>query len=229
MSESYEVDFLVERPEGQRVWVVRASGGAYLGHFSEHNLIAIGHVDVLQLSEGPISSATLDQLQKSLQKSDPERAKSSVSSHVNQVRTFVSLIKRDDLVVTVNSDRLSVGRVTGEAYINHKPLKIERGEDVFEMRHNVRRSVVWGPSIPRKSVPATLEMTMLAHQTVFNIDDYWDSVYHLLYPCFHFDGKLYLSANINQTNALDNFSLSQFFLLLSGIEIMAKEMSSDGN
>lgn len=229
MSESYEADFLVERPEGQRIWVVRASGGAYLGHFSEHNLIAIGHVDILQLSEGKILPSTLDKLQQGLQTSDPERAKSSISSHVNQVRTFVSLIKEDDLIVTVNSARLSVGRVAGEAYVDHQPLKIVRGDNVFEMKHNVRRPVVWGPSIARKSVPAALEMTMLAHQTIFNIDEYWDSIYHLLYPCFHYDGKLYLSANIKQTNALDNFSLSQFFLLLSGIEAMAKEMSSDGD
>jgi hypothetical protein len=161
-----------------------------------------------------------------LQARNIERPKSSVTSHVNQVKTFVSLVQVNDLVVTVNSERLHIGRVTGEAFIKHGPLTIERGGQRYAMTHHLRRHVAWGPGIPRKSVPAALEMTMLAHQTVFNIDAYWDLIYHLLYPCFQYAGKLYLSANIKQTQELDNYSISQFFSLLSGIEAMAKDFES---
>jgi hypothetical protein len=227
MIDSFETDFLAERPEGQRIWVIRASGGAYAGHFVDHSLIAIGHVDKVQWPDGAIIDSQFSLLPSAFNRLDPERARSSITSHVNQVKTFIWLIREDDLVITVSADWFRVGRVNGEAYIAKDPLTITRSQVVYSMRHNLRRSVVWGPKIGRDKIPASLEMTMLAHQTVFNIDEHWDSIYHLLYPCFYANGKVYLSANIRQRGDLDNYSVSQFFSLLSGIEIMAKETVSE--
>ena len=98
-----------------------------------------------------------------------------------------------------------------------------------EMPHGLRRTVSWGPLLKRDSVPLAMEMTLFAHQTVFNIDRYWTSVYHLLFPCFTFEGRLYLSANIRQQSELDNYSISQLFGLLSGVEVMAKLFTNDSS
>ena len=42
---------LVERPENQRCWVVRAEGGRYAQHFRQAGIIAIGHLDNLKIPE----------------------------------------------------------------------------------------------------------------------------------------------------------------------------------
>lgn len=222
-----DINTLVERPEGQRIWVVRASSGAFVGHFTEHSVVAIGHIDELSWNDGEIPNSKLDSLKSDILKINPERKNSSITSHVNQVRNFISEIKLDDLVVTVSHNGLTVGRITSHAFIEKRALSFYSADTVHEMTHNLRRSVVWGPTISRASIPAALEMSMLAHQTVFNIDKYWDSIYHLLYPCFRYGNRLYLSANIKQNDRLDNYSLSQFFLLLSGVEILAKELETD--
>jgi hypothetical protein len=228
--QDFDADFLVERPEGQRIWVVRAAGGAFVRHFRQHGLMSIGHLNALNLRDGPITGETLLGLERLLEKVEPERAKGSITSHANQARTFCTVIAKDDLIVTLGSENLSVGRVIGEAYIDHKPLAIRSvdGQE-HELHHHLRRHVVWGPRVSRQFVPAALELTMFAHQTVFNVDGYWDSIYHLLYPCFHYKDRLYLSANIKQREALDNFSVSQLFSLLSAIEQAARDFNELGD
>lgn len=77
--------------------------------------------------------------------------------------------------------------------------------------------------------PIAMEMTLRAHQTVFNIDRFWSSIYHLLYPCFTYEGHLYFSINIQQRQELDNYSISQLFGLLTGVEVMAKLFALDSD
>lgn len=229
MSENYFADFLVERPPTQRIWVVRASGGDYVRHFLKHGLVAIGHIDELALAAGEVSASTLEKLGEALKRKFPDKPRSSVTSHVNQVKSFCKDIAADDIVVTVTSRSLIIGRVTGTAYVDSAPLfytDVNRVE--YELKQSLRRNVEWGPEISRRNVPAALEMTMLAHQTVFNLDKYWDSIYHLLYPCFRFGDRLYLSTNIRQASALDNYSISQLFGLLSGVEAAAREFDAIG-
>ncbi|TFY99271.1 hypothetical protein EZ313_22170 [Ramlibacter henchirensis] len=222
----FEPEFLPVRPEGERIWVVRASGGAYVGHFREHGLMAIGHLNPLGLRQGAISQGTLPNLEALLLRADSERSQGSLTSHANQARTFISGISEGDLIVTLNSGSISVGRVAGDAFISRESLYIyDKNGRSYALEHELRRKVIWGPRLLRTQVPAALQLTLLAHQTVFNIDDYWDSIYHLLYPCFAYRDHLYLSANIKQTLELDNYSLSQFFSMLSAIERTARDLA----
>lgn len=227
MTDIYYADFLVERPATQRFWVVRASGGDYVKHFRQHGVIAIGHLDKLALTPGAVDGNTLSDLDRLLQKAFPDRPKSSITSHSNQAQSFCAGIAVDDIVITVSARGLIFGRVAGTAYIDSKALSVT---DVYggihEMDHQLRRAVEWGPEISRANVPSALVMTMLAHQTVFNIDEYWDSIYHLLYPCFYSGDRLYLSANIREREELDNYSISQLFGLLSGVEAAARQLTS---
>ena len=225
MLEEYFPEFLVERPADQRFWVVRASGGTFVRHFRNSGLVAIGHVNDLTIAKGPIPDGFVKKLAAALRVAKPDRTTLSISSHVNQVKTFCHEIKENDLIVTVDSQNLMIGRVSGDAYIDDTAVVIT---DVYgkqdAMEHNLRRPISWGPILSRKSVPTALEMTLLAHQTVFSLDRHWDAVYHLIYPCFVFEGRLYLSANIKQTESLDNYSITQFFALLSGVESVAKNL-----
>jgi hypothetical protein len=228
MMQEFYPAFLVERPATQRVWVVRASGGQFVQHFKKFGLVAIGHLNDLTLENGTIANVSALNFESALRIADKDRSKASITSHVKQVEAFCSNINKDDLVVTIDSSALMIGRVTGDAYIDKSPLVIHYSDGFkHEMQHKLRRAVSWGPLISRKSVPVAMEMTLFAHQTVFNIDRYWTSVYHLLYPCFTFEGKLYLSANIKQQEDIDNYSVSQLFSLLSGVEVMAKLMAKD--
>lgn len=219
-------DLIVKRPQNQRFWVVRASGGLFTETFRAANLMAIGHIDKLDLREGPVTAGDLKNLRERLEFVFPKRKRMSVTSHVNQTQKFCSEIKSGDLIVTVDSAHMMIGKVNGDPYIGKQPVVVEHAfRQSIKMEHQLRREVIWGPKLSRSSVPVALEMTLQAHQTVFSLDSHWQAVYHLLYPCFAYEGQLYLSANIRQRKALSNYSLSQFFAILSGIEAIAKTLS----
>ncbi|MFM0134317.1 hypothetical protein [Paraburkholderia sediminicola] len=154
-----------------------------------------------------------------------ERSRASATSHANQVRAFINEIRDGDLVVTLDANLLMIGLVNGSAVIDPAPVAITRRSGrQHQMSFHLRRAVEWGPALKRNDVPFALEMTLLAHQTVFNLDAHWDTVYHLLYPYFRYQDHLYLSTNIEQTAALDNYSIAQIFSLLSGIEAVGKSL-----
>jgi len=225
-----DAKFLKERPEDQRFWVVRASGGQYVRLFREAGIVAIGHLNPLRLSDGPLLEGNAAAFEAELKKSDPDRPKASITAHANQAEAFCFTMKKDDIVVTLDSDALMIGRVTGDPYFANEPF-VQNWSDApsEKLTHRLRREVSWGPLLSRGSVPVAMQMTLFAHQTIFNIDRYWTSVYHLLYPCFTFDGRLYLSANIKQKAALNNYSISQLFSLLSGVEAMGKLWANDSD
>lgn len=231
MTPNFEPTFLVERPATQRIWVVRASGGHYIRHFLHAGVMAIGHLNEIHLAKGPMTGASALNIERMLKKANLDRKKASITSHANQVEAFCIAINKDDLIVTLDADGFMIGRVVGTAaFIDTDPIVLISSNGAEDkMVHQLRRQVSWGPHISRKAVPIAMEMTLFAHQTVFNIDRYWTSVYHLLYPCFSFQGRLYLSANIRQQDAIDNYSVSQLFGLLSGVEVMAKLLASDSD
>jgi hypothetical protein len=228
MTPNFEPTFLVERPETQRIWVVRASGGHYVRHFRQAGVMAIGHLNEISVAKGPMFGVHALDIERALKAVHRDRKKASITSHAKQVEAFCIAINKDDLVVTLDSRGLMVGRVASTpAYIDTDPIVLKNSDGTEDkMHHQLRRKVSWGPYISREAVPIAMEMTLRAHQTVFNIDGYWASVYHLLYPCFTFQGRLYLSANIRQQDAIDNYSVSQLFGLLSGVEVMAKLLSA---
>lgn len=229
MGDIFDPTFLVERPATQRFWVVRASGGTFVQHFRHAGLMAIAHLDSIGLPDGQVNDATALNFERALAAADrdKERSKASITSHAKQAEVFCSIIQIDDLIVTIDGAHLMVGRVLGTPFVDRMPVVL-RGHDETEhkMPHRLRRKVAWGPLIRRAQVPIAMEMTLFAHQTVFNIDRYWTSVYHLLYPCFTFEGRLYLSANIQQQEELDNYYIAQLFGLLSGVEVIGKLIAS---
>lgn len=223
------------RPKNQKIWVVRASSGQFINHFIESKIVAIGHLDDFNLKDGGLKIDDFTPIKSMLATKDPEKSKSSITSQVNQINAFVNSMSVGDWVITLNSRVLVIGRVLSDAYVDNTSIvKVirngNRKEKKHVMAHRVRRHVAWGPVVSRGDLPAAVEVTLFAHQTVFNVDDHWQTIYHLLYPFFVYEDQLYLSTNISQKKAIDNYSMAQMFSLLSGVEAIARTLeSADGD
>lgn len=222
---------IVERPEGQRYWVVRASGGEFVRHFRQAGLVAIGHIDKLTPSNnhGDLYYPDLAELRAAMErmlgsKDDPS-AKYRTHSHFNQVKTFIGDISIGDLIVTIDEVNLMVGRVIGHPFVDKQPVRYiydEKLNKYTEMSYLLRRLVQWGPLMSRTDLPTAMKRSISARQTVFNIDAYWTTLYHLLYPLFQYENRIYFSARIKQREAINSFSVSQIFRLLTELEAVTR-------
>lgn len=220
-------------PDVQRYWVVRADSGQFFSHFREAECIAIGHIDKLELKEdldNPFSP-DFDGLTENLKKYNEADniGKAQFTSIINQVDKFVNEMESGDLVVTPDfaNNRLMVGRITGLPRIDRTPIFLADARTGAEslMQLGLRRRVVWGDTIRRHSFPQDLLRSLRANQTVFNIDEHWEALHHILFPVFEYDGSVYVSFLIGQNDDIDNLSVSRFFSFLSEAELFASMVS----
>jgi len=227
MSEIYTV------PEDRRYWVVRAESGLYFDHFTRYGIIALGHLDDLNLKENRDSPfrPNTESVENDLKKLHESLSLKSrrTSTHLNQVKSFIAEMGVGDWVLTVGHSSIRFGRITGSPRIDKSPLKIvydeETGREVT-LEYNLRRKVVWGPVIRRNVLPFGLLKSLRANQTLFNIDHHWESVYHSLYPVFKRGDSLYVSARINTEERVKNYHVVSFLGFLNEIEVIAKEFST---
>jgi predicted Mrr-cat superfamily restriction endonuclease len=188
-------------PDDRRYWVVRASGGLHVRCFHRDSVVAIGHVDQLRLPAiSDPSSFDYFQLREALgkvkQDSEKHRSSASVTSHANQVKTFVAEIEEGDFVITLDSSELSIGQVASAAYISHNPILHGTAPNILKMEYQLRRNVNWGPILKRKELPSGMNDSLHAHQAVFNIDKYWAAVHHLVFPYFRRGDDFYFTRRI---------------------------------
>lgn len=118
--------------------------------------MAIGHLDEIPLNAGPVLDATAISFKKALisVQRGRERSNASVTSQSNQAEAFCASIQVDDIIVTLDSSYLTVGRVIGDAYIDDHPVVVDGlSNSKSEMHHRLRRAVSWGPLIRRENVP----------------------------------------------------------------------------
>jgi hypothetical protein len=227
-----------ERPENQRYWVVRAQGGEYVGHFRQAGTVAIGHLDELAIPDTnnqpffPTMAPLLSQIED-LERSKGENDwKAKAQLRFRQVTTFIDEMSVGDLVVTIDSDYLMVGRIVGHPRIDNASVRVIRNEEsekFTEMTFSLRRPVRWGPTIRRSHLPTAMKRSISARLTVFNIDSYWATLYHMLYPIFTSEGKIYFSTRINQTDAISNYSVAQLFLILTDLEVSIRSVEFTDN
>lgn len=93
------------------------------------------------------------------------------------------------------------------------------------MPYVLRRKLDWGPNFKRSELPLTVEYTLRAHQTVFNIDRHREYLYHLIYPVFRDDDNLYFSALIRQKDNIESYYVSQLLGYFSDIEAISINLS----
>lgn len=224
------IDSLIpERSEGERIWVVRASGGRFVQHFVQENLVAIGHIDGLNVQENPnlIPLSDLKIFLATPSRDGHQPSKATVSNLANQVDTFISELKSGDLILTLDHNNVAVGRISGAAYCDTKIIELELGKRTSKMPFQLRRKVVWGPILDRKKLPYSIEASLRAHQTVFSLDEHWELLYHFLFPIFRDQENVYFSININQHQDIDSFSVSQLLGLFSDFEAIVKAFDPD--
>jgi predicted Mrr-cat superfamily restriction endonuclease len=222
---------IYEVPTSRRYWVVRAEGGLYYEHFVKFSMVALGHIDILDLPECAAKPFTpdLSEIKDKLRKYHEihDRSSHHSSNHFNQVSHFIRDVAIGDWVITVGSSYLRVGRVTGHPRLVKEPATIvydEINQKKFEMPYNLRRAVAWGPAVQKRHIPYGVLQSLKANQTLFNVDDHWEAIHHMLYPVFKRENDLYFSANLRVESEISNYSLTRFLLLLNEIEVIAKKI-----
>lgn len=222
-SEIYEV------PTDQRYWVIRADSGHYLSNFRVGSCVAVGHLDRLGLGESidepylPDSDDLYSRIERIYR--DEDKSKAQITSIANQVHKFLYDMKPGDLVLSPGTNTISVGRIVGLPRLNKTPISARASLDSDQeivMRHNLRRKVLWGPLIRRHNLPFAVSRSLRANQTVFNVDDHWEAIHHLIYPIFMREGKTYLSFKVNQDEDINNFLVSRFLDFLSKTETFSE-------
>lgn len=222
---------LYKVPSERRHWVVRAEGGHYAPQFLTYGVIAVGHIDAALkvIPPFPPAKANWSTVHTAiLQERQREGMRlGRIKSLVSQARTFTNEIAVGDWVLTPEAGVFRVGVVTGDAYWSDESLVISTRTGQSEMAsHFLRRTVKWGPSIHKNEFSSPLRRSLSAIQTVFSVDEHWESIYHAIFPAFTRDDSLYLSARVNSTAALLNLDVASFLLVLSDMELIAREVES---
>lgn len=217
-------------PESRRYWVIRSEKGRFLNNFREHGLVAIGHLDDLDLpsSNGsPFKADWATLRQQLIQRFEAlDQSRRSAYSVAYQSKAFVEDIKEDDWVVVPSGNVVAVGRVAGPAKIEKESLfaKDSLGNDV-ELKYDLRREVSWGPLLYRGELSSPLRRSLAANQTLFNIDGHWEALHHAMYGAFARADTLYLTARLTSDSAYSNIDVITFLSIFTDIEVVAKGLS----
>lgn len=226
-----EFNFLPHRSEKERQWVVRASSGRYVKHFLKHDIVSVGHINDFKDIKDPLKLSITD-IRKILNQPGKDGLlphPSTISNHATQISDFIHEMKSGDLVITLDDRMVAIGRVADDAYIDDAPIDLvtesKKGIKTHNMPYLLRRKVNWGPKFLRSELPLTVEYTLRAHQTVFNIDKHWEYLYHLIYPVFRDEKNIYFSALIRQPNNIESYYVSQLLGYFSDLEAISKQLN----
>src|SRR3989339_1157745 len=139
----------------------------------------------------------------------------SFSPGFNQTKKFVQEIQIGDLALSLNSSSLCIGKVQSDAFIDKNAVELKEVglENCEKMYYTLRRTVNWGPIFSRDSLPHAVVKSLRAQQTVFNIDDHWEPIYHLMFPMFLNEGKLHISLKLGTRNEISTYDISGVFSL----------------
>jgi len=221
-------------PEERSYWAIRCEKGAFLRHFTVNGIVAIGHLDDLNLpsTKGRPFVAEWETIKQQLihRFNDLDESPRSAYLVASQAKTFVENIKEGDWILALGAEMAVVGRVSSPSYVDKDPVyeKNANGFDA-EMSFNLRRSVKWGPAIRRDEFSGALRRSLAANQTIFNLDEHWESIYHALYGSFYRDDILYFSARITTKSLVNNIDITSFLSILSDIEVLSLGLNNGIN
>jgi hypothetical protein len=185
-----------------KYWVVRAGENAkYYEHFRHNGIVALGHIDELNVDEGIIREVRAADLtsaftalntpagqQEGAENNEVEGSEennaaeaddgvpsaSQIGANVTQASRFINDIKVGDIIITVNKKRVSLGTVKSEAYIERSDLRFFKADGNFHSRalkYKLRRKVEWEPAKLRATIPSPIKPSLSAHQTLFSISE----------------------------------------------------------
>jgi hypothetical protein len=235
-----------------KYWVVRAGEDAkYYEHFRHNGVVALGHIDKLNIDEGIIKGILAADLTSALtalnvnvavekqEVRDQEGEQNNqveadidvpsanqIGSSVTQATTFINDIKIGDIVITVNKKRVSLGTVKSDAYIESGDLRFIKPDGSFHLRplsYKLRRKVEWEQAKLRSTIPSPIKPSLSAHQTLFSISEKNQELFtHWLYGVFQQNDKLYFSTKIDERDKISQFNVTEFQRVIQKIELLAE-------
>ncbi|MCM2377836.1 hypothetical protein [Pseudomonas marginalis] len=220
---------------GQRVWMVRAQEGKYLRHFRNGSVITIAHLDdFYNHLDGISSGIPSDESIRRLILANPEyRDEKSRIKKFNgkgrncyhQILHFINDIKRGDLIVSLDNDRVMVGVCqSSKVHFSSRPISSSADPQKLtsvKLKHRLRKKVSWGPVIARSKISGLLKETFQSRHTVTNLTDHWKDVFGLIYPFFKDRKNLYFSTHIGTSSGVNGKVISKFFDNLSSAPLVA--------
>ncbi|WP_143499419.1 hypothetical protein [Pseudomonas sp. Irchel 3H9] len=235
--------------ETQRIWFVRSSSGRYAPHFKSGKLIATDYLsevfneselDVMPTKES-IKSALLtnDKFSEFRVNTKDKKETKSLNLSGAKLQAAITKFKEDigigDLIITKTA---SGGFMFGicnsdEAYFSKEPVTLASAEvegasaqDKIKLKYTLRKNVTWGPTIRESEIPDALKNS-LARNTLTEITQYKEMVYHLLYP-FYTDGQnLYFSNKIRSTRDINSAVVGKLFQNISLVNPLVSALLND--
>ena len=185
----------------KRFWVVRADGGHYFSFFLDQSIVGISHADELSISEQHLSNKTLEALSEKL----PTTGLSS--SRQKQVFRFINQIKENDWIMTIGKNDVAFGIVSSDAYLNGSGIQ---NKNYFL---GLRRTIKWGSVLERSKLPYEIQIALKCNQTLFNIDNCREAIYHTLFPFFIYNKNLQSICH-NKDNSMFHNRMGIFYHIL---------------
>lgn len=211
-----------------RCWIIRSDGGQFYEHFLSHSIVAIGHIDILNLKsiEEFNKKEAFETLVTRFMASGKSKkeANRSAGSYLGQASRFLSM-KENDYIITVGRSKIAIGQVVGESFIGIKDLKVQHSHNnELNMNLTLRQSVEWQYEVPKKELSNMLSKTFSTPQTVIELENVKKTaIFHTIFPIFLYDKRLFFSININRHQAIKNFHMSEIFSLLNEVEYIARD------
>lgn len=244
INQSIKVAYL---SEGQKVWFIRASSGAYARNFRYGKLVAIKHLEEAMgnalgeelPSEEEIRAAMFGN-EKYFEFVEDNKTKKSIKTLnrtginlLGQIKRFANDICAGDVIVTKNEDDgYSIGICTdGKPYIGAEPIVLPKLNDDAPSRpilkYKLRKSVVWGPSVSRADLPHSVRRATRGQQTVTNLSEHKEKIFHLIYPFFTDGESLYFSNKIRRQSDINALVVGKLFENISLAEGLIAAVLSD--
>lgn len=220
---------IFEPPKKRKYWVVKADAGKYYEAFIGNSLIAIGHLDEFvgeSFAANPFAKSS-SLLRIMMTKTSINGRDYFNSNNYGQVNLFVNEMAVGDWVLTKNHKFVRIGVITSSPRIDNQIVrhKIDEGtpyERDVELEFKLRRDVSWGPEVLLKNLPADIYYSLRAPMTVYNADQYLESICFTLYPCFKIDETLHLSIKIDKKEEISNYYLSKVFEYLNELDFLSQ-------
>lgn len=229
-----------EISRNKKFWVVRSGDdGAFINHFSQGGIVAIGHIDALHFDSKTLSnSVEVDELliRYSSEQQKNKASKSSASNRVGQVKRFIKQMEIGDIVITLSNDKIMAGEITSLPYrsiedvvIPNEKQSSSNTDPSSRMPYSLRRKVKWGKIESRDSIPLAINNSFKANQTVFSINDHWKALNHWLSVVFISADEAYVSSRINKKEGVNNFEITEYSIIINKLEALASLLSANAS
>lgn len=219
--------------EEVKYWFIRAgnNGGKYFHHFRDNNVVALGHADGVSFSfeDGHfLNEADQERVIGStkIYLSECGESPPQITNKSNQVRRFVSEVKPNDIVITINDTFMMAGTVRSRPYYGTVGLRTEterEGSAKEDCYFSLRCNIDWGMPKRRGLMPVELEKAFRFTGSImqFVTEDQIKDLNHWLYPIHISEDEVRCTLRISSKDDLSNHQLTKLSSFLDDLELLA--------